>query len=477
MRCDLIACIAAVGALLLGACYQQHEPQVGGESHFMEVCTSDCEDDLACIGGVCTRKCTDDDQCGSLGSAVTCIGGGASSRPRACGVACEATDECNLLGDGFTCDDGSCRSVDVAVAVAETPLVLFVVDTSGSMERLANCECTTAACSECLPNCDKAERSRWAETLEALTGTFDGFSCEAQQRTQENGASYDLGYFLPYHRPMWATQQDDGIFDQYRDSMRFGMATFDGWDTYVGFPPLIPDAEFDTTMSRDWQGLWSYGVEKVFHYPYAPVDWRMDSGIRGPNASEGALTVAVDVETYRATNTEIQTRLLAVRPYGGTPIAGALDDVDYYFSRNFEVRKVPMHLRNVVLVTDGYPDDDYRSYGCDCTQNTDSTMPDYCGGGPLDDPACSSPLTCLNHPDNMKCPYDTPENIADRLVTSEAQVQRLFVIGSAIDDSNVREKLDAIAIAGGDTGAHFAANAAQLRTALAAILDDILANP
>lgn len=476
MRTDALARLG-VGTLWLAACYQQHGPQVGGESHFMQVCAPDCGN-LECIGDVCTRECTEDEDCASLGSAVACIGGDTPTRPRVCGLACQAANECGeILGSGFTCDDGSCRPAEVAVQVAEAPLVLFIVDTSGSMERLARCRCTTAACSECLPDCRKAERNRWAETLEALTGTFDGFGCEAQERTAENGASYDLGYFLPFHRPMWATQRDDGIFDQYTERVRFGMATFDGWDTYVGFPPLIPVADFDTALSRDWEGLWSYGIEKPFRYANTPVTYQMDTGIRGPGASEGALVVAADNESYRAINAEIQADLLAVRPYGGTPIAAALDDIDYYFATDPEIRKVPVHLRNVILVTDGYPDDDYRSYGCDCRQNIDARLSAYCGG-PAD---CTDPMTCPNHPDNMHCPYDTPENIADRLATgggSEAtQVQRLFVVGFAIADTALREKLDDIAVAAGEPGARTATSGAMLRTAIAAILDDILAKP
>ena len=71
------------------------------------------------------------------------------------------------------------------------PYMMVAVDTSGSMERLPACACTTAACNECLPggqstppvadgcsltNVDgvppAGKKNRWAVTLEALTGTF-----------------------------------------------------------------------------------------------------------------------------------------------------------------------------------------------------------------------------------------------------------------------------------------------------------------
>ena len=83
-----------------------------------------------------------------------------------------------------------------------TPLVMVLVDTSASMERLSNCACTSASCDECLPDCSKAVRNRWAEMLEVLTGTFDDFSCEALDRTAENGATYDLGFAMPVSPPV-----------------------------------------------------------------------------------------------------------------------------------------------------------------------------------------------------------------------------------------------------------------------------------
>src|ERR1041384_1589560 len=58
------------------------------------------------------------------------------------------------------------------------PFVMVIVDSSGSMEYLPNCTCSTLGCSECLPNCgltnDMAgeppagKKNRWATLLEAL---------------------------------------------------------------------------------------------------------------------------------------------------------------------------------------------------------------------------------------------------------------------------------------------------------------------
>ena len=461
------------------------------------------------------------------------------------------------------------------------PYMMMVVDSSGSMERLPVCTCTTAACNECLPGglttshtvatpavdgCTlpndgtgsspkdvhghELKKNRWAVTLEALTGAFagndanhpawGGFGCERLARTQENGMSYDLGYFLPYQQP-WdcagttsracpyrhptATcttdadctahaqrycvagrceallQNSNGILDQYKAQVQFGLMTFDGWDTYVGYPPLVAKLDFNTVLSASRSGLWSYGGPKTFHYPNCVNDYMMDTGARSDVAEEGRL-ISINScnnpsncpswcpycdpnpENIRgALNDSIQDSLLRARPYGGTPIAGALEDLYHHLKNDMNDTFGSCRGRYAMLITDGYPDDDYRSYGCDCTQNTDPTLSTYCGGPAV----CTSPLTCANHPDNLHCPYDTPERIAHDLVsggrgTDKAQLQRLFIVGLAVDDANVKAKLNAIALEGGNPAraedggnrAYFADNFGVLMTNLQTIIDNTI---
>lgn len=446
------------------------------------------------------------------------------------------------------------------------PYMMMVVDTSGSMERLPVCSCTTAGCTECLPggqasppvadgctltNTNGAppagKKNRWAVTLEALTGTFatsdpddtgaayTGFQCEKLARTQENGMTYDLGYFLPYHQP-WdcagttsracafrhptATcssdanctgleqpfcvaghcvalrQNPDGILDQYKAQVQFGLMTFDGWDTYVGFPPLIAQEDFNVTLSESQSGLWSYGGARPFHYPNCTVNYMMDTGARSEIATEGRL-ISINScndpnncpswcpqcdpnpENIRnALNESIQESLLSARPYGGTPIAGALEDLYYHLGEDTADTFGSCRGRYAMLITDGYPDDDYRSYGCDC-QSHDPAGANFCGTWP-----CDSPLTCLNHEDNMNCPYDTAEGIAHDLIAGRSpdpsQLQRLFVVGLAVNDEAVRAKLNAIALEGGNplradgNRAYFADNLAVLMQQVTAIIDDTI---
>ena len=96
----------------------------------------------------------------------------------------------------------------------------------------------------------------------------------------------------------------------------------------------------------------------------------------------------------------------------------------------------------VILITDGYPDDDYRSFGCDCQKTRDPMSTDFCGGG-------------SNVPSKMHCPYPMPEEAAHELACGQGRScdagpsERVYVVGYAIDDSDVADRLDAIAAAGG----------------------------
>src|SRR5262249_14637341 len=144
-------------------------------------------------------------------------------------------------------------------------LVMLVVDSSGSMEDLPACICPDPKdddCEEGKPNCDllntfneppkslagkELKENRWAVTLESLTGKFKNFQCNRLPRTTLNGFNgYDEGYSIPYYQPWDCTtgercdypgpqiQETNGILDNYRDTLRFGLITFDGEYTYKG---------------------------------------------------------------------------------------------------------------------------------------------------------------------------------------------------------------------------------------------------
>jgi len=332
-----------------------------------------------------------------------------------------------------------------------------------------------------LPDCSRGDRNRWTNVLETLTGTFDDFSCERMERSGD-AFSYDMGYFLPYTKPS-GTQRDDGVLDEYRDRLRFGLATFDGMDTWVGAAPLAVAEEFDFDASQSEAGLWSYNPQREtgasapdgmppgeFHYPNDRSDFFMDTGIRSTRAQSGALHVASDGATARQLNGEIQDQLLSVRPYGGTPIAASLDDLFYLFTQDpsMEAERAHTAPRHVVLITDGYPDDDYRSFGCDCATTRDPNDPLRCGS------------TSLNDPSLMRCPYPTAEEAARALRCGQEPdscdgglFTQVHVVSFADADPTVTSRMDQIAIEGGGQGAHHAFGELQLRQALDDLFSEI----
>jgi type IV pilus assembly protein PilY1 len=192
------------------------------------------------------------------------------------------------------------------------PNVMLLVDTSGSME--FKTDGSNVACNPgntMLPN----EKSRWINVVEVLTGTFNGYSCEALDRISDTfkqgeyqlvtgTAPYDWRYPIPYHRPLskgnigcaaapgtlpgvspsnpflWPVsnavryhrysdssfdctahdQQNDGIIDAFGTRVRFGLMTF---DTEVNPSSGYSGANY-TSAGADTaggqQGLWSYVV-------------------------------------------------------------------------------------------------------------------------------------------------------------------------------------------------------------------------
>ncbi len=351
------------------------------------------------------------------------------------------------------------------------PAVMLLVDTSGSMERLPGCVCTTAGCDECLPACTSSgtsTRNRWAVTLEALTGSWSSFTCQAfDRRTPAFDGQYDENYYLPFHDPrLGGAQGIDGILDVYRTRAHFGLMTFDGIGTLLNGDPLVPATVFGVdpfqTTQRGPTGMWSYGDNKPFSFPGCATTYMINNGSRGAGATEGGLvSVGADnsLTDFNAINQLIQDRLVATRPFGGTPIAGMLDDVRVYFNTNNDVSSTgdpydSCRERYVVLVTDGYPDSDFRDARFNCE------TPGY------------------------TCPYNRAEAISGDLCRWDAgrlkctgRVNGVYVIGFDIADPQAIARLNDIANTGGTCDpisgrcALFANDRLSLLASLSAVLD------
>lgn len=357
---------------------------------------------------------------------------------------------------------------------ANKPLMMLVVDTSGSMEWLPDCTCETNACEECLPDCDSDtgtdEMNRWATALEALTGSFpEPYECETYERNNSEKFGFDLGYQIPYHQP-WecgpetgpcpstVVQEEDGILDKYKTQIRFGLMTFDSQPTYVGAEYLVSKAAFNREKSDSEDGLWSYGMGDGFpptlrvrddnskvgllHFPNCSEDFVMDTGARSEDAvavvdgkpqPQGKLISALSTDNMETTNEQIQNALLAARPYGGTPLAAAMDDLYYYFDQ-LEDGAAECRGTYAVLITDGRPDDDYRAEsGCDC-----ETREECCQAYHKLE-TCDSVSDLETNPEydptSFQCPYPTPVEVAEALINgyddSGGVLTKCFVVGFA----------------------------------------------
>lgn len=336
------------------------------------------------------------------------------------------------------------------------PNILLIVDSSGSMEYKTGQD-TYPTCNPGLP-LSTNEKSRWIDVVEVLTGDITEYSCESVSRdtnvfknefAMPNGAEPpDADYRNPYHRPLsfgcaltpdrsstpanafsWVPpvraaypvnpssltpcgatfqQSGNGFIDAYSDLVRFGLMTFDtetddGRGYNSSFGPNYPDGI---------QGAWSYYGSPAEGKPANCSSLQpMEVGVRNgaAPATEGKMIhfgdpngdTTADEQRHR----QLQDVLLATRPYGATPLNGALNDARYFFWSDDDVdptdpiapsptaRKFSPHYdeyvdcgcreQHIILITDGEPNLDLRP---DCEES--GTMGGDDGVCPFpDDPA------------------------------------------------------------------------------------------
>ena len=318
------------------------------------------------------------------------------------------------------------------------PIVMLLVDTSGSMERMPGGSAAS------LPMCAGSpsgvnDRNRWTTVLEALTGTWpsDEYYCSTIGRSVFTGAP-DWNYYLPYNKPPLAiAQNDDGILDAYIDRMKFGLMTFDSTYTFTDTHPLlVARTTFNARLGDNAgaQGGYSYGEPRPLEFYGCSTTFMVDSGARNEGAPSGALiSVGDQLSDPRVINQRIQTQLTNVRPFGGTPTASMLYDFQQYLSSHPDVTSedplAECRSRYAILLTDGQPDEDFRDARYDCER---------VGG----------------------CPYPRSRDIAADLcdLTSSTgdcggDIDGLFVVAFDVSDPAALAELDMIADAGGTVAA------------------------
>jgi hypothetical protein len=102
------------GVLGLASCTSAESP-TGGETHFLKTCSADesCGNGLSCMCGVCTRACTDGEQCQGLPAAVCVtdpLNCSPDDPPNRCDVPCNVDADCTPVSDAHRCVANYCRT-------------------------------------------------------------------------------------------------------------------------------------------------------------------------------------------------------------------------------------------------------------------------------------------------------------------------------------------------------------------------------
>ncbi len=303
------------------------------------------------------------------------------------------------------------------------PVVLFLLDTSGSMEYdVAGYSAETAdedvlavpACTGVPGASPRDGKSRFVVATEVLTGAFgdDTYACTYDTRMWPANRE-DFGYPVSHVVPH-GVQLDNGLIDIAGDRFKFGVMTF---DTVANPSPQAA-------------GGYSYGGESPVNYGArnrnAPTGWFVP-----PSSSDNR-------DEVLARNAEVEWSIISAIPYGGTPLAPILRDALDYFQNDPALQPYDpqsgtgdlyyaCRSRNVVLITDGR---------ANLGEGTEG--------------------------------YQVAAYYAGQLLAAGVKV---YVVGFQLP-AGVDSLIDAIALAGGTQQARIVSNPAQL----AAVLSKILGN-
>ncbi len=246
------------------------------------------------------------------------------------------------------------------VSNAVPPLVMVLLDTSGSMEF----ERSTGTVPVCFnPGVDNFNplsrvwaRPRHVIAKEVFTGRFDGYYCERESRSLAPG--FDDGYPIEHNVPKYTRQvRETGLLFLNRDLVRFGFMAFDSVPTsgdpfsYPN-PPRLPETD-----------LWNLGA-------------------RGPAASHSPLIDFGDLSSPRVgvqRSEQLENAILNFIPFGSTPIAALFRDLNTFLATDPQVQNDIFRAcrgRDVILVTDGQPTFD------DCAPGEDDRNTARCAGYP-----------------------------------------------------------------------------------------------
>jgi hypothetical protein len=240
------------------------------------------------------------------------------------------------------------------------PLVMVLMDTSGSME-FESATGEEPICYDPRIHGNEPARFEWPKTRhvvakEVFTGTFKDYFCQEESRSLP--PSFDDDFPLKHFVPKFSRQvRETGLVFLNRDLVRFGFMGFDndtrGGDSFsFPNPSVLPETDLLNLGARG---------QKAFCPPCRP---RL--GINDPLPEPECFKCSplidfgdlgsVEVGLQRAEF--VEQSILNFIPFGATPLAALFRDLNTYLATDTNVVNDPFAScrgRDVIIVTDGQP--------------------------------------------------------------------------------------------------------------------------
>jgi hypothetical protein len=169
-------------------------PRIDSESHFLSYCSEGCPEGLRCACGVCTRVCTESDECDEFGDTVECVPPTPAEPTsclytqvrKVCDARCESNADC---GEPYVCDLGVCRQAPPATDTCPAPMTPACSPSEQLDVREDEQGCVSLACvplgvchlpfwQENAPRCDATGAPRyWFDVSHGRCGIEDTGGC------------------------------------------------------------------------------------------------------------------------------------------------------------------------------------------------------------------------------------------------------------------------------------------------------------